>query len=374
MPQTLFQPACLLFVSVLSAATLSAQSVTVSVYGNGLNNPRGLTFGPNGDLYVAEGGAGGTITTTPAECTQVPAPVGPYSGGFTARISKFDRHGERTTVADGLPSSQTSPAQGSLVSGVSDVAFIGDQLYAILAGAGCSHGLKGTVNAVLRIHHDGTWNQIANLSAFLQAHPTKNIALSASDFEPDGTWYSVIAVHDYLYAVEPNHQEIDRIDPRTGEIRRISDVSTFDSSKWIGPTGLTYHDHDLYFGTLGKFPIVDGGSNVYRLKPHDYFHVVESDLTTIVDVAFDDRGRLYVLENTTGPGNLFPTPMTGEIVRFDHDGSRHVIVTGLFLPTAMIAGPDGNLYVSNVGFGPPPVGMGEVLKVELNDHDHDRDH
>jgi hypothetical protein len=42
-----------------------------------------------------------------------------------------------------------------------------------------------------------------------------------------------------------------------------------------------------------------------------------------------------------------------------------VIADGLFFPTAMTMGPDGNLYVSNVGFGPPPTGMGEVLKIEL---------
>jgi hypothetical protein len=27
------------------------------------------------------------------------------------------------------------------------------------------------------------------------------------------------------------------------------------------------------------------------------------------------------------------------------------------LPTAMTFGPDGALYVSNYGFGPPPVGL-----------------
>ena len=62
----------------------------------------------------------------------VPGP-GPYSGGFTARISKIDANGNRTTVADGLPSSQTNPQLGSLASGVADLAFIGNTLYALIA-------------------------------------------------------------------------------------------------------------------------------------------------------------------------------------------------------------------------------------------------
>jgi hypothetical protein len=39
-----------------------------------------------------------------------------------------------------------------------------------------------------------------------------------------------------------------------------------------------------------------------------------------------------------------------------------VIATGLSLPTSMTFGPDGNLYVANVGFGPPPIGLGQILR------------
>ncbi|HEX7572753.1 MAG TPA: ScyD/ScyE family protein, partial [Bacteroidota bacterium] len=86
--------------------------------------------------------------------------------------------------------------------------------------------------------------------------------------------------------------------------------------------------------------------------------------TTVLGLAFDQEGRLYVLENTTG--NPFPTPGTGTIVRLNKGSKRDTIATGLFLPTAMTMGPDGDLYVSNKGFGPPIPGFGEILRIALN--------
>jgi len=334
---------------------------TASLLVSGLNNPRGLTFGPDGALYIAEGGLGGSDVTTPADCEQVPAPVGPYSGGYTSQITRVDANGTRTIVADGLPSSQTSPALGSLVSGVADVAFVNGQLYALEAGAGCSHGLIGTENEVLRVNDDGTTTPVANLGAFQRSHPVLNP--QPADFEPDGTWYSMIAVRGNLYAVEPNHGDIVRIDPLVGTITRVSDVSA--SQGHIVPTAIAYHGN-FFFGNLGIFPIEPGSSSIFKLTPSGQIKTWSDGLTTVLGVAFGTRDRMYVLESMTAPG--FPGPSefgTGRVVQIDPDGEQTVIADGFSFPTAMTLGPDGALYVSNLGFGGPVPGLGQVFRVTI---------
>ena len=340
---------------------LWAQNVTL--FAGGLNNPRGLKFGPDGNLYVAEGGAGGTMSTA-GSCTQVVAPVGPYTGGFTGRISKVAPDGTVSTVADNLPSSQTSVAQGSLVSGVADVAFMGKTLFAILSGAGCSHGVLGTDNGVIRINSNGSATMVADLSVFQKAHPVANP--EPDDFEPDRNWYSMIAERGSFYAIEPNHGELDSIS-KGGNIRRIADISNVQGH--IVPTALVSDGHNFFVGNLDTFPIKDGSSKILKITPGGAITTVYIGFSDIVGLALDAKGRLYVLENTTG--NPFPTPFTAQILRVDGKNNYTLIASGstslLSLPTAMTFGPDGNLYVSNWGFGLPPDGEGQILKVTVPD-------
>jgi len=339
--------------------THTGYPVRMSVYATGLNNPRGLKFGPDGYLYVAEGGRGGTHHTTAMQCKQVPS-VGPYSGSRTGgRISKIDHHGHRITVTNQFPSSETTAMTGSLVSGVADVAFIGHTLYALTAGAGCSHGVFGTHNGVARVSRDGTITWIANLSAYQKHHPVQNP--EEDDFEPDGTWYSMLALHGDLYALEPNHGELVKITTH-GAIKRVVDVSA--TQGHIVPTALAHHGH-FFIGNLNTFPIVHESSKVLELTGNGQLWPAERRLTTVVGIAFDHHARMYVLENTTGKSNTEPMPGTGKVVRIDPSGARKDIITGLVLPTGMTFGPDGALYVSNAGFGFPP-GMGQVLRFDFD--------
>ena len=168
----------------------------------------------------------------------------------------------------------------------------------------------------------------------------------------------MIAVRGALYAVEPNHDELDVITPE-GHIRRVADISA--TQGHIISTAIAY-DGNFYVGNLGDFPIEEGSSKILKITPSGRVKVFATGFTTILGLAFDRQHRLYVLENTTG-ANLFPTPGTGKVSRINPSGRVEEIAWGLDLPTGMTFGPDGDLYVSNWGFGPPD--MGQIVRITI---------
>ena len=369
-PKTLLLTAATLAASLFPNPLAAQASSNVHVWVTGLNGPRGLKFGPDGKLYVAEAGTGGT-TSTKGQCTQVIAPVGPYTGGNTSRISSINSAGTRTTVASGFPS--TIDAMGD-ISGVADLAFLDGTLYALEGGAGCSHG-DAWPNGLYSVNtKTGSWKLVANLSHFIQTHMVKYP--NPPDFEPDGTFYSMVEFNNRLYAVEPNHGQIVSIGT-DGSLASVMDVSA--SQGHIVPTAITARDGQLYLGNLNQFPIEPNYARILTLGYSECsqvsapglddtgavhsLHILSSKagFTTVVGTAFGPDGLLYVLELSDAAG--YPTPGDGKVVRVKADGDIEDVATGLVVPTAMTFGPDGKLYVSNFGAAPP--GAGQIVRIDL---------
>jgi hypothetical protein len=355
----------------LSSTAQPAVEPTPFILASGLEGPRGLRFGPDGYLYVAEAGTGGTNSTA-GQCTQVPSPPGPWTGGPNARISKISSNGSRTTVASGFPST-FSIAGGTI--GVADVVFLDGELYAVVSGGGCSHGNPESPSGIAKVDvKNGSWHLIADIGAWLKTHPAKYVA--ADDFEPDGTLYSAIAVDGRLLTVEPNHGQVISV-TKSGVIRQVIDISA--SEGHIVPTSIAARDRSLFVGNLNLFPIDPQWARILtisRTAEHDDSEATPTGLepargdrvvsskagfTTVVAVDFGPDGLLYVLELSDQAG--FPSPGFGKVVRVKRSGEIEEIVTGLSVPTGMTFGPDGRLYVSNLGAA--PAGAGQILRFDI---------
>src|SRR5215211_4231101 len=142
------------------------------VVASGLTNPRGMTWGADGTLFVALAGNGGT---NPAVGEPLPPPAGPEAGGGpSAAVASIGPDGCPVAAATGLPSSLD--LLGGVV-GVSDVAILGDQLYALVVGGGGSHGNPDQPAGLYRVYADGSYEVVADLGTWRRANP----------IAPDGT-------------------------------------------------------------------------------------------------------------------------------------------------------------------------------------------
>jgi hypothetical protein len=127
----------------------------------------------------------------------------------------------------------------------------------------------------------------------------------------------------------------------------------------VVPTSIARVKNGFYISNLNTFPINPGSSARYTISNLGGVTKIQSGLTTVVSVVVNGNDT-YFLELSTDPG--FPAPGKGEVVRL-RGTTFKTIANGLTLPTGMTLGPDGALYVSNIGAGPP--GAGQIVKITL---------
>lgn len=331
--------------AVASPAALAASVTTVM---SNLDNPRGLAFGPDGALYVAEAGRGGAGPCVVLRGT-------PQCYGPTGAVSRL-LDGVQERVVEGLPS--YADPEAAEVSGPQDVAFLGRLGGQVSIGLGADpaeragFGPAGSqFGTLVRFAPDGSWEVDVDVSAHEAAH---NPAGGPVDSNPFG-----LTVHRSLrYVADAGANTLLRIDAAGG----IATVATFPSRPVRGtdavPTTVELGpDGAWYVGELTGVPFTDGAARIYRLGRAAAPEIHLQGFKTIIDMAFGADGSLYVLEHATGPV-FFPGP--GRVLKVAPDGTRTVVYAELERPAGLLVADDGTLYVSNRSTS---VLTGEVLRI-----------
>ena len=336
----------------LASSALSQTPYTVVM--SGLDNPRGLAFAPNGALYVAEAGRGGS-----GPCVVLPRETRCF--GMSGAITRLWQ-GQQERVVDGLPSHATP--EGTDASGPTDISFQGTGGAYVTLGLGGGPDFRQALGSedsgrLLHLAASGRWKVVADVAMYEFAFNPAGGPVDSNPFgvlaEPKGRVIVDAGANALLQVRADGTMETLAVFPSQSNPTPVGppSIEAVPTSVARGPDG------QLYVGQLTGFPFVPGLATIYRVTPGQAQPVVHcAGFKMIMDLAFEADGSLLVVEHATG-GLLFPTN-SGQLSRVAPDCSRTTLLAGLDRPTSIAVGNDGAIYVTNHGVTP---GAGEVLKL-----------
>jgi hypothetical protein len=347
----------------------STPSPKLTVLVSKLANPRQLSFGDDGALYVAEAGDGGR-----ERCVTIARTKQSVCLGLTGSILRI-AGGRATPVVSGLPS--IASAGGAESSGPSAVAQAGSKLAFVVqdthvdsAGAN-AFGKPGLPLGRLAFTPlgGGAVTLGADFARYEALHDPDHGAGAVGAGKTESDPYGVVAYRGGYAVVDAAANDLLWVDP-AGRIRLLAVFPTqqvtlsgkpvvaqsVPTSVAVGPDGA------LYVGELTGNPFAVGSARVWRVEPGRRPTVYATGFTTISALTFDRSGRLLVLEITQGGLNEAGSP--GELVRYAA-GQRTILTAGRLVdPTGVAVGPDGSIYIANNGESASQTGSGgEILRL-----------
>ncbi|MFN8526141.1 MAG: ScyD/ScyE family protein [Chloroflexota bacterium] len=336
--------AVLVIFGMATYAVASARSADVEEIATGLLNPRGLTMGPDGMLYVAEAGSGGNRTVRAGK-DQIT-----YRVGRTAGITRIAPDGTATRVLTGLPSVRTPDD----VFGATGVAFLGNDLYVLTAAGGRNVGDPSFDNAVLKMNPDGSTQMIANLTQFNLSAPPKARQLDVRADVEGGVPYGLTAWNGKLYATDGNLETLTEISTN-GEMKRLLEYPASDHVLvGIAPDGAGA----LLVAEYGPWPHTPGIAYVSRVTLDGDQSVAWPGLNTPIDLRVAPDGSVFLAEFSAGRRER----STARVLRRTRDGTVEVVAAGLNYLTGLALAPDGDVYVSESGHRSDD-GTGRVMRI-----------
>src|SRR6266487_5709078 len=142
------------------AGTGAATDPPGTVVMSGLDNPRGLAFGPEGGLYVAEAGRGGPGPP----CEMIRGEL--QCVGVSGAVSRLWK-GTQARIATGLPS--YAPAGGAGATGPHDISLHGRGGAYVTIGLGANPDFRAVFGEdfgdLARLKPNGSWRLGTEISA-----------------------------------------------------------------------------------------------------------------------------------------------------------------------------------------------------------------